>query len=504
MRVLLDTNILIYREAATVTNQDIGHLFKWLDNLKIEKWIHPQSIAKVQKHADSRVVASFQIKLESYNVLKVLAPTSTKVQEIQTRFDKNQNDVIDTQLLNEVYCERVDMLISEDKKIHLKANALGISKKVMRIEQFLQQCVAENPQLVDYIVLAVKKELFGNINLSDSFFDSLCADYVDFDKWFNKKAQEYAYICTGGQNEILAFLYIKVEHNDEVYRDIQPMFVPKKRLKVGTLKVVSAGYKLGERFLKIVFDNAIVNQVEEIYVTIFDRTEEQQKLISLLEIWGFVLHGSKNNGELVYCRDFSPIFNMEDPRLTFPYISRNTPKHIVAIYPKYHTELFPDSILRTESPANFVESRPNRNALSKVYISRSIKRDIARGDVIVFYRTASNGFAEYTSVTTTIGVVQDVYLNIRSLQEFQSLCQRRSVFTDIELAEHWNYRSNSRPFVVNFLYMLSLPKRLNRHQLIELGIIDRQTNLRGFEPLSHAAFLTLMEHSNANMRLIVN
>jgi hypothetical protein len=37
MRVLLDTNILIHREAATVVRADIGKLFFWLDKLKYEK-----------------------------------------------------------------------------------------------------------------------------------------------------------------------------------------------------------------------------------------------------------------------------------------------------------------------------------------------------------------------------------------------------------------------------------------------------------------------------------
>ncbi len=80
-------------------------------------------------------------------------------------------------------------------------------------------------------------------------------------------------------------MYLKTEGSDENYSDIDPMFSKKKRLKVGTFKVVSNGVRLGERFLKIIFDNAILNQVEEIYVTIFGRTEEQQRLIGLMEDW---------------------------------------------------------------------------------------------------------------------------------------------------------------------------------------------------------------------------
>ncbi|GAH65130.1 unnamed protein product [marine sediment metagenome] len=44
MRILLDTNIVIHREAATVVNEDIGILFKWLDNLHHIKCIHPMTV----------------------------------------------------------------------------------------------------------------------------------------------------------------------------------------------------------------------------------------------------------------------------------------------------------------------------------------------------------------------------------------------------------------------------------------------------------------------------
>jgi hypothetical protein len=53
-------------------------------------------------------------------------------------------------------------------------------------------------------------------------------------------------------------------------------------LKFGTLKVNLSGYKLGERFLKIVFENSIKQRVHEIYVTIFPRSIEQQRLEAVM------------------------------------------------------------------------------------------------------------------------------------------------------------------------------------------------------------------------------
>ena len=51
--------------------------------------------------------------------------------------------------------------------------------------------------------------------------------------------------------------------------------------------------------LKIIFDNALKNRVQEIYVTIFDKRPEQLRLIELLEQWGFYYWGTKGN-EKVY------------------------------------------------------------------------------------------------------------------------------------------------------------------------------------------------------------
>ena len=76
-----------------------------------------------------------------------------------------------------------------------------------------------------------------------------------FDRWFRRKADEEAYVCTEDvTGQLLAFLYIKTETQEENYSDLSPTFTPAKRLKIGTFKVVANGVKLGERFLKIVFD----------------------------------------------------------------------------------------------------------------------------------------------------------------------------------------------------------------------------------------------------------
>jgi hypothetical protein len=58
------------------------------------------------------------------------------------------------------------------------------------------------------------------------------------------------------------------------------------------------------------------------------------------------------------------------------------------------------------------------------------------------------------------------------------------VFTDEELSKHWNYR-RSRPFIVNFLYVYSFPKRIDLRRLIEIGVIPGIDSApRGFTQIS--------------------
>jgi hypothetical protein len=305
---------------------------------------------------------------------------------------------------------------------------------------------------------------FGEINLKDFFFDSFREDYKGFDGWFNRKSEEISYVCFH-DNQLSAFLFLKVEDETENYSDISPILPKRKRLKIGTFKVTSNGYKIGERFLKVIFDNAFRQKVDEIYVTIFDKRPEQKRLISLLEDWGFQFYGTKtttHGSENVYVKEFARdkmTINRQNPKLTFPYLSRESDVYIVPIYPEYHTELLPDSILRTESPMDFVEHEPHRNALSKVYISRSTERNLKSGDLIVFYRTGKSGNAIHTGVVTTVGVVESVVTSISDEASFIALCRKRSVFSDEELKKHWNFNPHnkpdhliSRPFIVNFLY----------------------------------------------------
>lgn len=500
MKALLDTNIIIHREASRVINQDVGILYRWLERANYTKCVHSLTIAEIEKYKNQQTVETFQIKLNSYEQIEIPSPLQAEVKSVSEKTDVNINDRNDTQLLNEVFVGRVDILITEDKKIHKKAAELGIEDKVFTIDSFLEKTFAEHPGLVNYRVLNVQKLKFGRINLDDDFFSSLKEDYLGFDKWFIKKYDEEAYITVNSNNGLLlSFLYLKVEGKDENYSDITPAFPSKKRLKVGTFKVINNGFRLGERFMKIIFDNALKNKVDEIYVTIFDKRDEQKRLIDMLEQWGFVFWGTKNS-ELVYVRDFSRKTDENHLKQCYPFISRSNDAFIVPIYPDYHTELLPDSILNTESPEEFIEDFPHRNGISKVYVSRALEPHPKAGDILIFYRTG--GY--YKSVVSTIGVAQEARYDFKDEDDFVLYCRKSSVFPEDQLRDMWRYSTN-KPFVVRFLYIYSFPHRINMKELIDLHVLSGVNDApRGFKQITKEQFSNILKATKSDESFIIN
>ena len=136
-------------------------------------------------------------------------------------------------------------------------------------------------------------------------------------------------------------------------------------------------------------------KVDEIYVTIFDKTPDQRRLIELLKDWGFKEHGTKKSEagiEKVFIRDFRRCFIVDDPKQSYPYIHAvNNKKFIIPIRPEYHTDLLPDSILHNEKVDNFIEAQPQRNAIEKLYVSHAPMRNMKRGDILVFIELHQEG-----------------------------------------------------------------------------------------------------------------
>lgn len=342
---------------------------------------------------------------------------------------------------------------------------------------------------------------FNDINLDNPFFNSLKMDYNEFEEWFIKKAAEFAYVFAADDGSIQGFLYLKIEN--EALEDVDPPLPPAKRVKVGTLKINPHGTRLGERFLKKIFDHAVTQNADEIYVTVF---EKHDALVKLFKRYGFRQKATKtteNGTELVLVKSMSnegksilgryPLVKVGDQSI-----------YLLSVYPQWHTRLLPDSILKNED-ASIVQDVSHTNSIHKVYLAAMQgMEDLNAGDVVLIYRTTDGaGPAHYRSVATSVCVIEE-YRNIYSFsskEDFITYCSKYSVFEENELDKFWVRKKY--PHILKFTYNFALPKRVTRGKMIEdLNFIA--DDYWGFMKLSPEQFRSVIRAGELNEGLIIN
>lgn len=162
----------------------------------------------------------------------------------------------------------------------------------------------------------MEKFKFKQLTLEDPFFTSLKEDYEGFKDWFHRKNEYEVYIQRKDDGKLEALLYLKIEEG--IVTDIEPNLPNGKHLKVGTFKIEAHNTKLGEYFIQIIMRTAIFEQVNDIYVTIF---EKHEGLVNLLKKYGFEKYGTKGkpeNPESVYVKSIPS--ECEDLCKCFPFI----------------------------------------------------------------------------------------------------------------------------------------------------------------------------------------
>ncbi len=347
-------------------------------------------------------------------------------------------------------------------------------------------------------IIVLKK--FSEVDIKDTFFDTLRSDYDGFDAWFQSKADkgECAYVQYD-KNRLQAFLYLKDETGE--LTDVEPSRPACKRLKVGTFKIDAHNTKLGERFVKKITDFAIYNDYEEIYVTIYPKHD---KLVKILKRYGFEEAGKKKE-ELVLVKDMK---NMSgDIVKDFPMITtEGKKKYVLSIYPKYHTLLFPDSILRNEevSKEELIKDVSYTNSIHKIYLCFMPKTALLkRGDLVAIYRTNDGqGPARFRSVITSICQIEEVKmkLDFPSVEDFINYTNYYSIFDEKELALWFK---NKDLVVLKMTYNIALTKRVTRGYLIdEVGI--PADIYWGFFELTDDQFNAIVEKGEVNENTIIN
>lgn len=340
---------------------------------------------------------------------------------------------------------------------------------------------------------------FGEVDINDPFFDSLKLDYPGFEEWYQRKtnAHQDVYVQYDEKMKLLGFLYMKIEEMN-IIDDVEPNIEASKILKVGTFKINAHRTKMGEQFLKVIFDYAVEKHVDVCYLTIY---EKYKGLIKLIEKYGFFEGGIKGK-EKVFLKNMAEVRG--DIFLDYPGVNyHGHKKYLLSIYPKYHSRMFPESILTNES-RNIIKDISYTNSIQKVYVcSMQGVENVKTGDVIVLYRTAESGrSAEYSAVATTICTVTETKLqsDFDSFDNFYNYVSKFTVFDRDDL-EYWFNRGNLK--TVGLLYNCSLKKRIVRHDLIEKVGLDRDIYW-GFFELSEKQFLDIIQYGQVKGYLLQN
>lgn len=166
MRILLDTNILIYREDDHVLSNNMQELIALLHNTRSMILIHPASLEDLEKDKDNNRRQIMLSKVKTYAFLEDPPVPNNDTEYLNTvKADREGNERVDIHILYAVYKNAVDFLVTEDKGIHKKARNLGIDARVL----FVEDAVAILRQYVhkDWVIIppALKQQPVYNLNV---------------------------------------------------------------------------------------------------------------------------------------------------------------------------------------------------------------------------------------------------------------------------------------------------------------------------------------------------
>jgi len=434
MRILLDTNILILRENYHVIPDSIARLMTLLNGLEnCSIHVHPLSIKEIEKDKNIERQTINSKKILSYAILEDYPNYQTDKNFIELiGLPKEANDIVDNQLLYCVYKNVVDYLITEDQALLNKADLLGL-ETVVSVNEAIATFEQFYPRTDITLIQSFVKDKAYNFDLNDNIFDSLKAEYEEFPSWWKKVANRDVYAYKSDEGKINALLIPKIETNEVI--DCTPMLKFERVLKVCLFKVASnaRGLKLGERLLKIAFDYAILNNIEDIYLTHF--CQEKDYLIYLIEKFGFYKYGENSRGEGIFIKRIRKDISDNSTNITYLnkqyypsfYDNKSISKHIVPIQPNFHDKLFPDYIPTSKQMSIFRDTPSEGNSIKKAYICNANTTKIKPNDILLFYRTH-----DVMSITT-LGIVESVHYKQKDPNVIMKLIAKRTVFTFEEI-----------------------------------------------------------------------
>ncbi|WP_336022445.1 hypothetical protein [Halobellus salinisoli] len=399
--------------------------------------VHPLSEGEIQNHKNEQIREKSQSKIATYAKLTFPPYPSPDDDHFYNKVNgsaDSDREQVDNALLYAVYDDRVDLLITEDQPMHTKADLLGITDKVLTIEEGAKHFREKEDELRSPV--SIQKVTVGELGVDDPIFDSLKEEYGKFEKWFADHPDRDAWVNWNRDGTLGAVLILKYNEAEELGEN--PTLSPKPRLKINTLKVSERkrGSKAGELLISLAVRESINRGLEEIYLTHYI-DEESDYLVKLISKYGFQHASNKEDDEAVFVKRLTPGPGDDpDPLETVirfypsfqdgPHIE----KFLIPIQPKWHNKLFATYDKRQPTlPEVTGQFIPESNAIKKAYLTHANIRRIEPADILIFYRSHDN------KEVTSLGVCEQVKYGVEDPDELMELVGRRSVFSINEITK---------------------------------------------------------------------
>jgi len=404
MNILIDTNIFIPLETKNISEIEpethlINEFYRKAKELEYHIFLLDQQVKDIENDKDFERKNTRLLAFEKYEILKNVK-INQQVQETFSNIQPKSHDEIDVALLNVVYANAVSLLITNDEGVHKKAKKLGIEEKIYNLEEALNFV---NAHLVKTLEIDSKHPIINsdkcfNLDINDTFFDSLRNDYSNFNNWFKEKCQKEHRDCLIIRNENMIEGLCIYKFEEAIYG------MHGKILKICTFKLCSSGRKLGELLLKTLFQYCYNSSIDYLYVTAY----EKNYICNFFRNFGFYEYHKRkeDSGELIFIKKMKPLTQCCENVLDFnikygtKYYDINQNAFLIPIIYNYHAMLFPETETTLFPELDYAHSYSN--AIRKAYISKSNSTLLRAGDILFFYKTHSEGTIK------TCGVIEKV------------------------------------------------------------------------------------------------
>jgi len=440
LKILLDTNVIIYSEDHGVLKKEIVQLNQLCEKHGIERCIHSRSRDDIERDKDPVRKKIILSKLSKYPESDFLESPDDEYRN-KCGEPKKPNDETDDYILFALYKDAVHYLVTDDNGIHSKALKLGLEDRVFRVKEFAEFLDAEFT-LNFAKIPSVQRLKLRDLDLSDPIFDSLRTDY-DFDDWFKRKSTEgrEAWVMLSGSKIVAICIFDPHNHEFD------------NQMKLCTFKVDDSfqGSKLGELLLRVALTFAAENRKDAVYVTI---KKAKTFLINWFQDFGFeTVADQYEKDEFTLKKTMASFLSIDVlatseeklnmsikafPRYMEPPIVNC---YVIPIKPQYSEKLFPDIEDQLILPGLAEECG---NAIKKAYVCQTKNRSFSKGDVVFFYES------ERKKALICFGFIEDFIVG-NSANEILPFIGKRSVYSFADI-EKMFAESNNPVVAIKFRY----------------------------------------------------